>query len=221
MARTQSKNYPEIRESILKSAAKLFAAKGYPNTSIVDLADACNSSRGALYHYFDSKEQILFEILNTHLDAVLDALNAVDSGSQDPLPNLRALLRRLMVLNSENQSEQITLLNAMNQLDEAAMAKIADKQRDIVDLIVDALGRLDAQKRMNARSRKAYAMMILGALNYTYIWYDPKGPITPEAYADMTCDTFVRGFINQASGANGEVAGATPRRRHQIKNEIV
>src|SRR6185437_14513665 len=130
MARTQSKSYPEIRDGILKSAARLFAAKGYPNTSIVDLAEACNSSRGALYHYFESKEQILLAILETHLETVLGELSAIASQRADALDNLRALVRRLMLLNSQNQAEQITLLNEANQLDEAARARIAGKQRE-------------------------------------------------------------------------------------------
>ena len=214
MARTQSKNYPEIREGILKSAAKLFAAKGYPNTSIVDLADACNSSRGALYHYFESKEQILLDILETHLDTVLSELNAIASPHHAPVEHLRALVRRLMFLNSQNQAEQITLLNETNQLDEAARARIAGKQREIVDLFVAALSRLDAQKRMTPDRRKAYGMMLLGALNYTYAWYDPRGPLTPETYADMTVDAFVGGFVNPD-------AEASSKARRQIRKEIV
>jgi AcrR family transcriptional regulator len=214
MARTQSKNYPEIREGILKSAAKLFAAKGYPNTSIVDLAEACNSSRGALYHYFESKEQILLAILETHLETVLGDLNAIDSQRLEPTQHLRTLVRRLMLLNSRNQAEQITLLNETNQLDEAARTRIAGRQREIVDLFVAALARLDAQKRMTPNRRKAYGMMLLGALNYTYAWYDPKGSVTPEAYADMTVDAFVGGFVNPR-------AEEPPKPRRQIRKEIV
>lgn len=209
MARTQSKNYSEIREGILKSAARLFAAKGYPNTSIVDLAEACNSSRGALYHYFESKEQILLAILETHLETMLGELKAIDLARHDANENLRALARRLMLLNSQNQAEQITLLNETNQLDEAACTRIAGKQREIVELFVAALSRLDAQKRMTPRRRKAYGMMLLGALNYTYAWYDPNGPVTPEAYADMTVDAFVGGFVNP------------PAARRQTRKEIV
>ena len=220
MARTQSKSYPEIRDGILKSAARLFAAKGYPNTSIVDLADACNSSRGALYHYFESKEQILLAILQTHLETVLGELSAITSQRLDAVENLRALVRRLMVLNSQNQAEQITLLNETNQLDEAARVRIAGKQREIVDLFVAALSRLDAQQRMTPARRKAYGMMLLGALNYTYAWYDPQGAVTPETYADMTLDAFVGGFVNpQAEQTQAQAPAKTARR--QTRKEIV
>lgn len=64
MARTRSQNYDAIHLGILTHAAALFSAQGYTRSSIADLADACKLSRGALYHYFDSKEAILFAILD-------------------------------------------------------------------------------------------------------------------------------------------------------------
>ena len=134
MARTQSKGYPEIRDSILKSAAQLFATKGYPNTTILDLANACNSSRGALYHYFESKEQILAEILETHLEAMLSELQTIAATEHEPAHAFRALMRRLMRMNSQNQAEQITLLNEMNQLNSTTRSKFTQKQKQIVDL---------------------------------------------------------------------------------------
>jgi AcrR family transcriptional regulator len=217
VSRTQSKNYPEIRDSILRSAAKLFAAKGYPNASIEDLANACNSSRGALYHYFDSKHGILAKVLLTHLDVVLDALGAVESRDEAPLENFRALMRRLMALNAQNQAEQITLLNETNELDESGRKLVTEKQRQIVDIIARALTRLDSQKRMTGGRRKVYTMMILGALNYSYNWYRADGSITPEAYADMTVDSFIRGFINSDAPRDAR-DGKSGR---QMRNEIV
>lgn len=201
MARTQSKNYPEVRESILKSAARLFADRGYPNTSILDLANACKSSRGALYHYFESKEQILNEILKTHLEAVLAELQTIAAAEHEPMPAFRALMRRLMRMNSQNQAEQTTLLNEMNQLDQQTLAHVTQLQKQIVDLVTEALSRLDDTGRMTPENRKVYGMMLLGALNYSYIWYDPAGAIAPETYADMTVDAFIAGFGRPALGA--------------------
>ena len=71
MARTQSENYADIRREILRRSAALFARVGYPNASIADLAKANRISRGLLYHYFDSKEKILAEMLSEHLDFLL------------------------------------------------------------------------------------------------------------------------------------------------------
>ena len=67
MARTRSENYDDIQRGILSAACGLFARQGYMRASIAELAEACKLSRGALYHYFDSKEAILFAILDEHV----------------------------------------------------------------------------------------------------------------------------------------------------------
>src|SRR3954453_13186934 len=72
MARTRSENYNGIHLGILTNAARLFSAQGYMRASIADLADACKLSRGALYHYFDSKEAILFAILDAHIREITE-----------------------------------------------------------------------------------------------------------------------------------------------------
>lgn len=197
MARTQSKLYPEIRQGILKSAANLFAEKGFSTTTIVDLAAACQSSRGALYHYFSSKEEILTQILEEHVSSMLDVLVQLGEERLEPDAHLRAVARTMMRLNSENQSEQIVLLNDWNQLDEKKRQEIGAMQRRIISIIRDVLARLDQQHRLTPRLATSYAMSLLGSINYTYAWFDPKGPVSPEEYADQVVDVFLHGFLSQ------------------------
>lgn len=195
MARTQSKDYPEIRENILRSAAKLFAEKGFSTATIVDLANACQSSRGALYHYFDSKEEILGKIVGEHVSTMLTELQAVGELRLNPEENLRAIARGIMELNAANKAEQIVLLNDWNQLDQPLKAEIGAAQRKIISIVKDALARLDASHRMTPKFATSYAMSLLGSLNYTYVWYDPEGPVTPQEYADQVIDVFLCGFL--------------------------
>ena len=81
MARTRSENYDGIHLGILTNAARLFSAQGYMRASIADLADACKLSRGALYHYFDSKEAILFAILDAHVREMIADVEAAVTGA--------------------------------------------------------------------------------------------------------------------------------------------
>ncbi|RRH76183.1 TetR/AcrR family transcriptional regulator [Falsigemmobacter faecalis] len=201
MARTQSKDYSEIRENILRSAARLFAEKGFPMATIVDLAHACQSSRGALYHYFGSKEEILAEIISTHVGTMLRALEEVSEQRLAPQDHLRALARQIMYLNATHKNEQVVLLNDWSLLEPPVVADIAARQRKIVALIRDALTRVDVQHRMTSRTASTYAMSLLGSLNYTYIWFDPEGPVRSEDYADQVVDVFLNGFL--APGASG------------------
>ncbi len=194
MARTQSKLYPEIRENIMRTAARLFAEKSFASATIMDLAEACQSSRGALYHYFESKEEILECILSEHVNTMLSELQKIGEERLEPMAHLRALTRRIMEMNVENKSEQIVLLNDWNQLSSALQTEIASSQRKIVAIVRDALTRVDGARRITPSNGSAYAMMFMGTLNYTYTWFDPKAGLSAERYADLAVDIFLRGL---------------------------
>ncbi|WP_114090613.1 TetR/AcrR family transcriptional regulator [Thalassospira profundimaris] len=199
MARTQSKDYPEIREKILRSSAKVFASKGFSTSTIIDLATACNSSRGALYHYFGSKEEILSHIISEHVSQMLSELQTLGEQKLDAREFLYAVSRKIMELNAVNNAEQIVLLNDWNQLDEKQKAETAAAQRKIIAIIRDALIRLDTAHRMTPKYATTHAMSLLGSLNYTYAWYDPEGAVKPDEYADMVVNVFLDGFLSPAS----------------------
>ena len=194
MARTQSKFYPEIRENIMRTAARLFAEKSFASATIMDLAEACQSSRGALYHYFDSKEEILECILSEHVNTMLAELQKIGEERLEPLEHLRTLTRRIMQLNVENRSEQIVLLNDWNQLSSTLQTEIASSQRKIVSIIRDALTRVDGARKITPSNGSAYAMMFMGLLNYTYTWFDPEAGLSAEGYADLAVDVFLEGL---------------------------
>ena len=196
MARTQSKNYPEIREKILSKAAKLFAEKGYSGTTIVDLANSCGSSRGALYHYFGSKEDILFHILKDHVDSMYDAVQEVSQGIENPIDQFRAIVRTITLFNARSLPEQIVLLNDIGELSEDQQHGIINKQRKLVEIVSDALIRIDSANKLKTDNKKAYTMMLFGMINYTFTWFNPDGPISAEEYAEMTTETFLRGFTS-------------------------
>lgn len=199
MARTQSKLYPEIRMSILRSAAKLFAEKGFSTTTIFDLAEACNSSRGALYHYFPSKEVILTNVIEEHVSTMLEMLTEIGEQRLEPKEHLKVVARTIMRMNADNKSEQIVLLNDWNQIEEKKQIEIGTMQRRIVAIIRDILARLDTQHRMTARHTSTYVMSLMGSLNYTYAWFDPNGTVTAEDYADQVIDVFLNGFLAEPS----------------------
>jgi AcrR family transcriptional regulator len=194
LARTQSEKYPEIRQNILKQAVRLFADKGYAGTTIIDLAEACESSRGALYHYFESKEEILFHILESHVNLLLEQVQETVAEHKDPLDQCRAVVGTIVLCNAGSQSEQVVLLSYLGQLNKDQQREIIAKQRKIVELVADILIRIDAKHRLNTRNKKAYTMMLFGMINYTYVWYDPKGAVSPRDYAEMTAQVFIRGF---------------------------
>jgi AcrR family transcriptional regulator len=199
MARTRSENYDDIQRGILTAACELFARQGYMRASIAELADACRLSRGALYHYFESKEAILFAILDAHVRVMIAAVEAAIASKPATLDQFRAAIRAIVELNARSPNEQRVILNDLSFLSEAEQKTIRSLERQIVDVISDLLIRLDKEGRIVKRTKKIYTMMLFGILNFSHTWYDPAGGIPPTEFADMIVDLFLYGFTTPGS----------------------
>ena len=210
MARTRSENYDDIQRGILRAACDLFARQGYMRASIGELADACKLSRGALYHYFDSKEAILFAILDAHVRQMIADVEAAIAGKSAMLDQFRGAIRAIVELNARSPQEQRLILNDLSFLGEADQQTIKSLERQIVEIISDLLVRLDAQGKIVKRTKKVYTMMLFGILNFSHTWYDPKGGIGPGDFADMIVDQFLYGLI--APGPAKDLAPAQRQR---------
>ena len=194
MARTQAENYPEIRREILRRSAALFARLGYPNASIADLAEANRISRGLLYHYFDSKEKILAEMLTEHLDMLLAEVKRAVAKGGDTDARLREIVRTMVAINAGSQDLQVVLLHDLQNLKPAERTAIVGKQREIIRIVGEIVAACDTRGKITRRTQMAETMMLIGMINYTYLWYDPAGPVTPAEYAAMVADNFLGGL---------------------------
>jgi AcrR family transcriptional regulator len=210
MARTRSENYDGIHLGILTNAARLFSAQGYTRASIADLADACKLSRGALYHYFDSKEAILFAILDAHIREMIEHVETAVTAGGPTLTQFQNVVRAIVEVNAKSPHEQRVLIHDLSFLNEEEQQNIKDLERQLVDIVTDLLVRLDAEGRIVKRTKKIYTMILFGIINYTYTWYDPKGGIGPQEFADMAVELFLHGF---ASGGAANPAMASRREK--------
>ena len=112
MARPQSPDYDKRREAILDAAARLFAARGFSGASMADLAKACGTSKSLVYHYFPSKDDVLYAVMTSHLDDLVAAAEgAAQSG--DAKARLHALTRAFMRLYVGAEDRHKVLLNEL------------------------------------------------------------------------------------------------------------
>lgn len=195
MARTRSENYDDIHGNILNAASGLFAKQGYMRSSIAELAEACQLSRGALYHYFQSKEAILFAILDAHVRRMIDDVDAAVAGGATTLDQFRAAIRAIVELNAHSPNEQRVILNDLSFLSADEQATIKALERQLVDAIADLLIRLDKEGKIVKRTKKIYTMILFGIINYSHTWYDPGGGVEPTEFADIVVDLFLHGFV--------------------------
>jgi AcrR family transcriptional regulator len=186
--------YTANRQRILDEAAHLFAAKGFPRTTIVELATACQCSKALLYHYFSSKEDILYALLTTHLQHLRAVAEEALSVSDEPVEQFYALTQANMSLYIESRDRHVVLVSDTGQLSETQREDIRHMQRVLTSLVSDLLTRLNPQLLSDPRLPMVYTMMFYGLLNWTYIWYDANGAVRPDEFSRRAADLFLNGF---------------------------
>lgn len=194
MARPRSKHFPEIKRTILRQAAEVFATIGYATSTIGDLTDATELSRGALYHYFPSKEAVLYEIISDQLTGFLKILNEAMQSTNVPVEKLRMVTAAIVECNVNSRNEQVVVLNEINQLSDDDRECLKGLERQIFHKIADLIVLLDTDGRVTAVNKSVYAMMYLGIVNYTFAWYRPTGVVKPAEYAELATTLFLRGL---------------------------
>lgn len=195
MARTRAVDFEDKHQLILDAAADLFASKGFANTSILEVAVACNASKSWLYHYHKSKEAILFAILSTHIRTILDRAGDVLDERDPPEIRFRKFLHEVMDIYAEARSKHVVLLNDIGNLPEDQQDEIRGLERRMVDHLIRLLRDLNPELLRGKQEQKVYAMLFYGMVNWTYTWFDEKGPLSPRQLADRIGDLFLKGFI--------------------------
>jgi AcrR family transcriptional regulator len=190
MARPQSPDYDKRREAIVAAAAALYARRGFTGASIADLAKACGSSKSLIYHYFPSKDDILYEVMAAHLDALVDAAyDAMHAGSARD--RLEALTLAFMRLYVGAQHSHKVLLNELDNLPAGRRAEVVAKQRRIIGVVEELIREI--RPELNPRTLPL-AMLFFGMINWTHTWFRPGGNMRAEEIAGLAVDLMLNGI---------------------------
>jgi AcrR family transcriptional regulator len=189
MPRGIARDHDEKRAALRKGAARYFAAHGYDRASMTGAARDCGVSKALIYHYYDSKEALLFDILDTHLSELVDVVEtARDDG-------MRGLIRAILTAYENADAEHKLQLDALATLPPEMQKPLIDLQRRLVDIMAQAVA--GQRSDLPPDRLRAVTMTVFGILNWFYMWHRPGRGLTRAAYADLAAD-FVRGGIAAA-----------------------
>lgn len=171
-------------QKIAKSAAKLFNEMGYLETSMDDISNAAHLSKGGIYHYFSSKNEILFFISSNFMDLLLRGLEEELKTIEDGFSKIKFFIARHIKFYSQYLSEAKTVIHEAHLLPPEYFRIIAEKERQYHQIVSDLLSDFFGGKIEKDRL-KAVAFILFGTCNGIYYWYDPKGSITPENLSEI------------------------------------
>jgi TetR/AcrR family transcriptional regulator, cholesterol catabolism regulator len=187
----------EPRQEILRAAARLFQQQGYDATSMNDVAAALKLSKGGLYHHFQSKDEILYNIMSHAMDIteqrVINAVRRIEGAEE----RLRTLIRlHIEVVLSEEDREITVMLHENHPLPPALRRKINGRKKDYVHFVENLVA--DVQRQRNSTSEvtpRAAAFALVGMINWIYQWYRHDGSLTGNALVQQYTDMFFRGAV--------------------------
>jgi AcrR family transcriptional regulator len=198
MARTQAAEYDERKDAIVQAAAALFASRGFNGASVADIAQRCKTSKSLVYHYYEAKEDILYDVMISHVRALEEAARDAMSGAARPEQKLRDLAQLFMALYVGAADRHKVLLNDLDELPKARRAEIVTVQRGLIDNVRTLLSEIEPGLKAEAKRSLAAAMLFFGMINWTHTWFDPKGAISAEQLAEMAVNLTLGGLAATA-----------------------
>jgi AcrR family transcriptional regulator len=187
----------DVRAKVLAAAAELFASQGYETTSVQQVVDRAGVTKGALYHYFPTKEALLIEMYRSVFAQRQAALDAIIARELEPATTLRAIIDDLVVGTLAMAHAPAAINRELSRVDAERIAPLrADWQRyqDTVRKVIR-----DAQVAGVFRGRtspEVASWAIFGVTNTIHTWYRATGPKSPHDIAAELADLIIGGLAN-------------------------
>jgi AcrR family transcriptional regulator len=194
MARTKSPDYDARRQFILDQAAELFAAQGFHSASISAIAEACKSSKSLIYHYFSSKDEILYAVMEDHTDLLLESAQGIMAEESAAADKLRDIARAYLNIYKSANARHVVLLNELRSLAPAQRRDIVRRERDILNIFEELITTIGGPPIARQELRNVLTMLFMGMINWTHTWYKEKGPLSSDTVADLASEIFIAGL---------------------------
>lgn len=193
MARGRAAGYDEQREMILEQAGLLFARRGYPATSMNQVAEACGLSKATLYHYYKDKYTLLVNIAEAHVTRLAAIVEEVAARGLGPEARMRELILSLVREYATAQSAHRVLTEDVKFLEPEDRQRVLDQERAVVRGFAQAVVALRPDLASTVMGMPL-TMLLFGMINWMFTWMKPEGPLDYDAMALVVADLFLGGL---------------------------
>ncbi|MGV9292550.1 TetR/AcrR family transcriptional regulator [Amycolatopsis sp. NPDC003676] len=192
------------RQLLLDSAVRLFEEHGYHATSVQEIVAGAGLTKGAFYHHFDTKEDVLHEIHDHFVDHQLDLLRGVVASGGPPDELLRRVMVEVLIEPiSVYRAEIAIFMQEYRFLSGRTFAEIRRKRTEFERLVTEVLEKGIANGEFTAPvPPKLLAFAVIGIGAWAYHWLDPQGAVTPrevgEAFGSLVVDGLGTGTVPES-----------------------
>lgn len=193
MARSRAVDFEEKQRGILSSAAAVFADLGMDKASMAQIAAHSGVSKALLYHYYPSKDALIFDIIRTHLEELEMAVEAADRPDLPPGERLRELVRAVLDNYRHADNEHKVQLNGTSALTPDQLAELHAIERQIVRRFSGVIDAVNPNLNAERPLLMPVTMSLFGMMNWVYMWFKDGGAVTRQDYADVATTLILEG----------------------------
>lgn len=184
------------RERIVESALALFAEQGYDATSVNQIVLGAGVAKGALYHHFASKDDLLYEVYRELVDRQLDGMNAILARGLAPAATLRELIRDMVVTTAARAQAAKVFTRESHRLGDANQARVRNARRSIHDTFTELVRSAQhAGEFRTVTSPDMVTFTVFGFVNELPVWYRADGSKAPAQIADELSELILSALL--------------------------
>jgi len=169
-----TRHYDEKLQKILKTAAKIFADKGFHKTSVRDISRATRMSLAGLYYYFTTKEELLYLIQERCFVTLLQRWEQAATAETDVRTRIRVFAENHLSFFLHNMHEMKVMAHEDESLTGDFNDKILVLKRRYVKVIMDLIVQLRERENGKGIDLRVATFSLFGMMNWIYTWYQPK-----------------------------------------------
>ena len=182
-------------QEIYLLAAQLFVERGVESTSLSDIANALNITKAGLYYYFESKQELLYRIVELGLDNVKNEVLDPAREIADPEERLKFIILNHARLAAEGNHAVIIVSHEMNLLSFTQREAIVRRRREYFDFVRETLVEIRADEKLNPLDMTTATFTLFGMILWLSRWYRASGKLSVEKVCQDVCDMALKGLL--------------------------
>lgn len=182
-----------VRQRLLSAATRLFAEQGFESTSVQEIVVAAGVTKGAMYHYFDSKDDLLHEIYARVLRMQMDRLTEIADGEGTVVERLHRAAADVVETTTENLDDSKIFFRSMHLLAPETRKTVRADRRRYHERFRDLV--LEGQREGVFDDRVPADLVVdyfFGSVHHLGTWFHADGPLTGAQVGEYFADLLLR-----------------------------
>jgi TetR/AcrR family transcriptional regulator, cholesterol catabolism regulator len=185
------------RQEIYEKALELFISHGYDQTPLSMIAKALGITKAGLYHYFSSKEELLFFIHQQNMKK--DLIPIIESAEKiaDPKERITYIIKKYTESSMARDPSQKMLIHELGNLAPEHRTIIRESWRKFFDIIRNTISELETSGQSKKINQIFATFALIGMCRWTFNWYDPSKKDSAQELVDTYSEIFFRGILKE------------------------